>query len=293
LYSGTVAGKIQSMRAASLPLVLLGSLACACVSTDERIDDPAAKQPEAPPATAPVEREVNPVMQADGPEYYIGVAGQTGIRHCPNGNDEWLNLSPTIGFVGVGGPGSENIEKLLDRPVLARGSAGAAPESEAPKVELKPCPPMQMRDDWVVTPRGIVVDDGNRPAIEYFHTTSVRPLDELSIRREGDEIVVELRNPLPFAIAQIGLSLRYEGCYGKPGSQTIRRDVGPLAVGEVRTERFPIFAEKLDDGQKGGKQRRHRAHSLALIGELSGEATVHLDLDVTLAAMGVTVDCPE
>jgi hypothetical protein len=34
------------------------------------------------------------------------------------------------------------------------------------------------------------------------------------------------------------------------------------------------------------------AHSLALTGNLSGEATAYLDLDVKLAAMGAAVECP-
>jgi hypothetical protein len=267
------------MRAATVSLVLFASLACACVPKDERAEKPVGEQPK--PATAPIESEVTPVASSEGPEYYIGVARQTGVRHCPKGEEEWLNLSPTIGFIGVGGPGSEVIETLLDRPVLARGSAGPKPEARPLAIEPAPCVPMQMRDDWVVTPGGIVVDDGGRPNIEYFHTTSVRALDELVVRREGDEIVVELRNPLPFAIETIGLGVRYEGCYGKPGSQRIDRDAAPLGIGETRTERFPVLAD----------DRRHRAYSVALFGDLSGEAIVHHDLDVKLAALGVTVDC--
>jgi hypothetical protein len=276
------------MRFASPSLLLASALACACTPKDEVAGAPEKTEP----ATAPVEPEPTPVATADGPEYFIGVAGQTGIPHCPDGKQEWLGISPTIGFIGVGGPGSENLEKLIDRPVLARGSAGSRPGPRPSATEPIPCMVMQMRSDWVLTPRGIVVDDGNGPNIEYFNTTSVRALDELTIRREGSEIVVELRNPLPFAIAELGMAMHYEGCYGKPGSRTIQRSPDPLAAGETRTNRFPLFAEQEDDGAHGAG-REHAAHSLALTGNLSGEATVHLDLDVKLATMGAAVECPD
>lgn len=275
------------MRAASLFVLL----ACACVPQDELADKPV--DDTTMPATTPVERETTPVATIDGPEYFIGVASQTGIQHCPNGKQEWLDLSPAIGFVGVGGPGSENIEKLLDHPVLARGNAGPRPPSRPLATPPAPCVPMQMRSDWVLTPRGIVVDNGSGAAIEYFHTTSVRALDELTVRREGNEIIVDLRNPLPFAIEEVGVAVHYEGCYGKPGSRTIRHSPAPLALGETQTDRFPIFAEQDDDGANAGSRREHAAHSIELTGKLSAETTVHLDLDVKLAAMGVAVECPD
>ncbi|MFV8755801.1 hypothetical protein ACNOYE_35060 [Nannocystaceae bacterium ST9] len=279
------------MRIASPTLALLASLAC----TSEQA--PAPKP--APPAKVDspkvsVNEKAPPTPTPEGPEYYIGVASQSGVPHCPEGGErQWLGLAPTIGFIGIAGPGSELVPSLLGRPVLVRGSSGPAPAPRPSTVVPTPCPPMQMRSDWVETPRGIVVDDGDRPSIDFFQTTSLRPLDELVVRREGSEIVVELRNPLPFAIRELGLGMRYEGCQGKPGSRSIERDAAPLGVGETRIERFPIFAEQLDEGADAGDRKHHAADSLELFGDLSGEAKVFLDLDVALAAMGAEVECPE
>jgi hypothetical protein len=148
--------------------------------------------------------------EPEGEEYFFAVLGQSGVEHCPDGTHEttWLNVKPTLGFVSADGTAQEN---LFDQPVLARGTSTDAPK-RAP-IDAQPCPPMQMRSDWVNTPRGIRVQRTPTPNIEHFHMTSVRRLDELAVSRDGEEMVVSFRNPLPFLLVDVRLVVHYEGCY--------------------------------------------------------------------------------
>jgi hypothetical protein len=156
---------------------------------------------------------------------------------------------------------------------------------------------MQMRSDWVTTPRGTRVQRTHAP-IAHFQATSVRRLDELTVAREGDEIVVSFTNPLPFALAQVQLELHYEGCYGKPGSTSRASKAHTLEPGQTLTDRFGVFVEQAHAGpRKGGPSaRQHLANALVLrLGEqdVPGDAAVHADLSVELGDLGIDLECPE
>jgi hypothetical protein len=274
------------------------ALSLACTSTDPSADDPALA-PTDQLATAPVEAEPNPPNQADGPEYVLAVVGQTGVEHCPTGDfpATWLDLQPTLGWIPASGLDAETFAALIDLPVLARGRASAAPDRPPLGVEPKPCPVMQMRSDWVTTPGGIRVQH-THPPIPHFQATSVRRLDELTVTREGEEIVVSFMNPLPFALAQVQLELHYEGCYGKPGSTADVSEAITLEPGQTLTERFGVFAEQAHAGpRKGGPSaHQHLANALVLrLGEqdVPGDAAVHADLSVELGDLGLELACPD
>jgi hypothetical protein len=171
----------------------------------------------------------------------------------------------------------------------------AAPQPAPNPVDVQPCPPMQMRSDWFNTPRGIRVQRTATPSIEHFHMTSIRRLDELDVKREGEELVVTLANPLPFALVDVRLVMHYEGCYGKPGSTSIAGEPIELAPGAKVTQRFPMIADHEPTGPRKGSPnaREHRAADLVLlIGEQRDGATVHADLSVSLRDVGISFDCP-
>jgi hypothetical protein len=253
------------VRRLSHSIPLLASLLFACMATE-----PADTPELASPSVAAVEAEPAPVPEAEGDEYFLAVLGQSGVEHCPGGGERtWLNVQPTLGFVAAGGAATdatEKIDALLDQPVLARGTSMAAPQRAPSPIEVRPCPPMQMRSDWVNTPRGIRVQRGPTPSIEHFHVTSIRRLDELAVTREGEELVVTLGNPLPFALVDVRLVMHYEGCYGKPGSTSIAGEPIELAPGAKVTQRFAMIADHEPTGPRKGSPnaREHRAADLVV-----------------------------
>jgi hypothetical protein len=279
------------MRAASLSLVLL---ALACTPSEDAPTRPEASGEPAASEPAPIEAEPTPVEPATGDEWFLGFVSQTGVEHCPKEFDDtkWLDVRSTLGFIPTSGA---SLETWMGKPVLAKGQAIPAPQVRS-KVEPTPCPMMQMRSDWANSPQGMRVDRQNHPAIEHFFVTSAEPLEILKVTREGDELVVEFGNPLPFELVEVGLTVHYEGCYGKPGSMHRSSTAKPLPVGETMIERFSITAEdEPPEGlRKGGPTARvHLANSLELSARpVAAGPTLHVDLDVPLRALGMSLDCP-
>lgn len=234
---------------------------------------------------------------SEGPEFFLATLGQDGIQHCPGGGYEvsWLAVHPTLGFVNAGGPALSDpsiLEPLYDHPVLAQGKVAEPPERPPLDVNIEMCMPMQMRSDWVSTPRGIRCMRNEGPRPDYFHATNLRRLDELSVTREGEELVVSFKNPLPVALEGVSLRMHYEGCYGKPGStsKTSERSKS-LAPGEAISHRFSLFDVIERDSSPGARDRsKHAAAELEL--NIEGASTsVHTDLSVSLRAFGIEFDC--
>jgi hypothetical protein len=283
-----------------LPSMVFVFALTACTSSETGSDraDPPDSSPAASEVVAP-EAQPTPVTTTDGPESFFAVLGQTGVEHCPEGSYDptWLAIEPTLGFVSVSGLADEELEPLMDQPVLARGAAGPAPKRAPLAVEPRPCPMMQMRSDWVNTPRGIRVRRAAPLDIPHFHATSLRRLDELTLEREGEQVRVRFTNPLPFALKKVAVEIHYEGCYGKPGTTSLTSDRVALEPGEALEHRFPLIAEKAHRGErKGGPSARlHRAADLVL--SLPAQAgpegqAVHTDLTVSLRDLGVEFECP-
>lgn len=271
---------------------VLASLVVAC-TVGESME---SAQPKPQDPTVHVEAEPLPGEVVDGPEWFFAVLGQTGIEHCPDGTHEptWLAVQPTLGSVPAGDEAA--VEQLMDRPVLARGTAIAAPPRAPLPVEPQPCPMAQMRSDWIDTPRGIRVQRTLSPDIEHFEVSSLRELDELAVRRDGDELVAEFSNPLPFALTGVRLRMHYEGCYGKPGTTSRESEPVELAPGQTITHRFPQIAEHDHTGPRKGGPTAHEHIAAALVLELPAQAgpdggAVHADLSVSLHALGLAFEC--
>lgn len=225
------------------------------------------------------------------PTYLLGLMGQSGIEHCPGGGFErtWLSVRPTVGRVSVSGPDDAVLEPLMDAPVLALGQPGDPPPRTAspePAPTIERCLPAQMRSDWRMTPRGMLIERGGEPSLPHLRMEAIRPLRELAARKDGDHVVVTLQNPVPVALAGVELRAHYEGCFGKPGSHAESTVIGDLGVGAQASARVPLLTQS-----PGAPEGRHefRAHSIQLLGR--GEGVV-IDLDVPFGDLGVPVECP-
>ncbi len=292
---GRVSYDDPMMRAASTLASLL--LVTACASHEP---------PPAEPTEPPIEPAADPLAAviADGKapwlwrgdegdptptSYLLGVVGQRGISHCPDGgyDRQWLALRPTIGRVGVSGPDDSVLDPVMDTPVLAIGQSTTAPPRQAPSIKPEMCGAMQMRSDWYETPRGMQIEREPRPRISHFEMSAVRPLHELQVQPDGDHIVVTMLNPVPVPLHDVKLHVHYEGCFGKPGSTIETTDVGTLAIGAKISARVPRLVDRAK-AQPG--RRSFRAFSVQLVAE--GDR-VFVDLDARLGAFGVENDCPD
>lgn len=262
--------------------LVLALSAFACTTAE-----PPSTEPDPTPPSVRVESEPTPVSETDGPEYFFAVASQVGVEHCPNGEFEWLDVQPTLGWVRTSGPATAELDALMDLPVLARGSAGPAPERPPLAVQPAPCPMMQMRSDWVNTPRGMRARRTAPVEAEHFNITSVRRLDELKVVAKGERVTASFDNPLPFALTDVRLRMHYEGCYGKPGATTHESPSVTLQPGERLEHEFAVF-------DAPDPKRVHRAAAIVL--EIGGSeappaAKVWADLDVSLHRLGVKFEC--
>jgi len=225
------------------------------------------------------------------PTYLLGVMSQSGVEYCPDGgyDRKWLSVRPTIGRVSVGGPDDEELDPLMDQPVLAVGQPGEPPPREAgsePPAAGQSCVPAQMRSDWQLTPRGMFIERDPAPALPHLRIDAIRPLHELQARKDGDHLVVTLQNPVPLALTAVELRTHYEGCFGKPGTHMETTTVGSLGVGAQASARVPMLTHR--PGEPNGRNEFH-AYSVQLVGQ--GEGVV-IDLDVPFSQLGAGVECP-
>jgi hypothetical protein len=274
-------------------------LLAACASTEAPASPPASGSPAQAQAATSEGAASSPwhwrsdtlADTTTAPGHLLGLVGQSGVEHCPGGgyDREWLSLRPMIGRVSVSGPDDPVLDPLMDQPVLALGQPTAAPSggtSTELAAKAEPCVPAQMRSDWRVTPRGMLIERDPAPALEHFRVDAVRSLHELQARADGDHVVVTLMNPVPVALADVELRVHYEGCFGKPGSMVTPTTVGDLGVGAQASARVPLLTQRA--GEPDGRHE-FRAYSVQLVGR--GEGVV-IDLDVPFGRLGVEVECP-
>ncbi len=208
----------------------------------------------------------------------VGLLGQRGDEHCTaDGEQQWANVHPAVGRVVLRGPADDAVEPLMDQPVLALGRPIDDPQMPAPRASGSSCVPMQMRSDWRVTPRGIVRDRPPAPSVQQLEATAVRRLHELTVRPDGDHLLVTFTNPFGVELHDVELRVYYEGCRGKPGSHAQVEAVGVLGVGAQASARMP---------------RVEPDESRAFSVHLSGRGPdVVIDLDVPLTSYGIDVKC--
>jgi len=244
-----------------------------------------------PPSPQPAQDGAAPEptpVDAGGDEWLVGVLGQTGSLECVGGESRrWVDVAPAIGATTI--TADALADDLFDRPVVARGSIVADPPARTSErsAAAEPCPPAQMRSDWIETPRGVRMRrDGSPPPLPHFAVQELRPLAELAVQTSGETLTVDFRNPLPVELHGVELRMHYEGCHGKPGTAMERHTVGTLAVGAGTRASFPTLVQS---ERAPGRPEPHRAFSLQVIAQ--GEHA-HVDVDVRVAELGAAVKCP-
>jgi hypothetical protein len=254
-------------------------LVVACSSSAPPPSPPPAQQGAAPEPTT---------LAAGDDAWLVGVLGQTGSLECVHGESRrWVDVAPTIGSTSI--TAGELAEDQFDRPVIARGRIVEDPPARPSErsTQAEPCPPAQMRSDWIETPRGVRMDrDGSPRPLPHFAVQELRPLAELAVQTSGVSLTVDFRNPLPVELHGVELRMHYEGCHGKPGTAMERHTVGTLAIGAGTRASFPAIVQS---ERAPGRPEPHRAFSLQVIAQ--GEHA-HVDLDVRVGELGAAVKCP-
>lgn len=246
--------------------------------------------PPAPSTTAAV-GEPAEAPEGDG-LVLLGVVHEGGVRGCDaSGNESWSRLYWAVGFTPV--VHDDAVGKVLasleGRVVRVEGVVTDAEPTEhggptPPRSDML-CPMMQMRSDWELWPHGVRSRRGDEPEVGTLHLRSVEAVKPLRARARGDEVVFAVTNPLGSAIRDATLIAHYEGCYGKPGTASERRPLGPIEAGAT-LEGISVPRIERHDGPRG---RNHRLSAVRVRGDVDGAV---LDLDVPVSSLGVAVSCP-
>lgn len=226
-------------------------------------------------------------LDARAEELLVGVLSEQHQQRCLPGRQEWVDAHDEVGFVRLVAPAARARvwAALRGKLVVARGreAAGFKPARIEHTGE---CPQAQMRSDMVWARQGFRLRRAGAPALVAFETSRVEPMTGLTLARSDEKITIAFRNTLGRTLDRVVLTLHYEGCHGKPGSDTSEHRAGRLANGASTSVELPAFVTRPG---RPGQARVHRAFSLQLSATAPG---VHFDLDRRLADEGAAVPCP-
>jgi hypothetical protein len=226
-------------------------------------------------------------LDARAEELLVGVLSEQHQQRCLPGRQEWVDAHDEVGFVRLVAPPARSRAwaSLRGKLVVARGRAAA--DFRPPRVEHKgECPQAQMRSDMVWAKQGFRLRRAGAPLLGAFEASRVEPLAGLTVAQANGKVTVGFRNTLGRPLAQVVLTLHYEGCYGKPGSTSSEHRAGLLAPGAATSAELPAFVTRPGPP---GQARVHHAFSLQLRASAAG---VHVDLDRRLSDEGAAVPCP-
>lgn len=268
-------------------IVLAGALSCAPKSADT------VPSPSTPvSATTTTTPEATPTSDAGAlppGAWHVGVLSQSGRPDCSNGQEQWVDTRPVIGWISTG-PLSAEEEAWLDHPVIAHGKWTTEPQMPTTTVKGE-CPTPQARSDWELTPRGIRIRrGGGRFGGEHLERDHMQPLVDLRATADAEQLTIDFRNPLPVALAEVVVRVHYEGCMGKPGTMSREHVVGALEQGAGTRVQLPRLAARSTSPGDPPEPPDHAARSVQI--EATG-TDVTFDLDVPLAVLGVKVGCPK
>lgn len=245
-------------------------------------------------SASPAKEQVKVESDARGEAFVlVGMVHEGGTRTCDEaGNESWVGRFWAVGFTPVVHDAAlgETLAKLEGRVVAVEGDVTTAAPTphgeEAAPASAGRCHEMQMRSDWELWPKGIRSRRGDEPDVGTLEVRSVTAVEPLRAKAEGDEVLFGVTNPFSVPLENATLIAQYEGCYGKPGSTAQRRPLGTIAAG-AKLDDIPVPRIDLQDGPRG---REHRLSSVRVRATVEGGA---IDLDVPVAALGVTVECPD
>jgi hypothetical protein len=234
-----------------------------------------------------VEEEDTSGQRKPGEAVLFGVVKRFGTEVCKGREDtdpEWKDLHLRAGLVRLEGNVRE-VEGLRGEPVMAFGKVMAEGKPKL-AAEEGDCMPIQRRSDWVSTPDGTVLQRDPAPGIASFRVRSAKKFSGMSAKVVGDDLVIELENPLDVELSPATLHVHYEGCYGKPMTHTEKRELGSLAAHAKANAKVPLtFSET-----RGDRSRLHVPNSVQIEAKADG---VYFDLDVRVSALGAEQSCPK
>jgi len=287
-----------------LPMLALAIPVLAC-------DRAAAEKPEAntgEPAPVPA-RAAGQQSPTSGPQptVLVGRLTQQFKEVCKGQMDhEWVDPFWEVGFARVALPADAAPEALRGKPVVVTGQVPADVKYGPRVPDGTGCVIMQARSDWVVgkdgirmvrgAPEGTVlvsafVADSLKPfaGLEAaLVVNSTKPIASLGNKPDPEEIVVTFTNTLDRPLELLRLWMHYEGCYGKPGTESRAQDAGTVPPGSKVTARFPVVVL----GDRSGGKRPPEAHLAWSVQVTTSSSDTVLDLDVNLPDLGVKVECP-
>lgn len=261
------------------------SIAIACTTKESKPGGTVVGVPSGEPTS--VEPEDTSSERKPGEAVLFGVVKRFGTEVCQGREDtepEWKDVHLRAGLVRLEGNVGE-VEGMRGEPVMVFGKVTAEGKPKL-AAEEGDCMPIQRRSDWVSTPDGTVLQRDPAPGIASFRVRSAKKFSGLSANVVGEELVIELENPLEVELSAATLHVHYEGCYGKPMTHTEKRELGSLAKKAKASAKVPLtFSET-----RGDRTRLHVPNSVQVEAQADG---VYFDLDVRLAALKAEQTCPK
>ena len=221
-----------------------------------------------------------------GPSFLVGVLTEQADRKCTGKAEaEWVNRHHEVGFVSIVAR-KRKLKRHVGKVVVIRGKV-ARKYQRKPVAHTGDCPAMQMRSDWIAGLHGMRVRRTGGVGFGAFKARRIKRWRSLETERQGDELVVSLRNPFRMALSDIQVRVHYEGCYGKPGRTALSDSRPELRRRGKMKVRFPLIIEKK---RAGRGQVSYAAASLELS---SMNRKVAWDFDLPLSSVGIDVKCPK
>jgi len=234
--------------------------------------------------------------ESEGPEQVVGLLVQQYTETCPKQFEvEWVDPHFEVGFVKVEAAKGVDLKPLVGKPVVVTGSAAKDAGTSRPEFAGASCLPQQARSDWVFNKTGIRLLR-RLPAgstwVSHFVAAKVAAFDGVRVTREGDTIAVTFVNTLGATLPDVEVTLNYDGCYGKPGTDTRAQKLGGMTPGHKAAVEFPAFVDETRRGSDPKKGWPVLAASSVQISTAS--KAVVFDLDISLSSFsGVAVECPK
>ena len=240
---------------------------------------------------APIERKSPDRSSLPERALLIGVLTEQGDMQCnERGAVSWVNKHLEVGFTPlVIGPDKALMETLRTQlgALVAVEGVPITDYARPPVTHQGPCMVPQMRSDWRQGMHGMRVQRYPNP-FPALKTHAVKAFDALKVARQGDELHITLRNVLDRPLEALHLSLHYEGCYGKPGSNLRQKTIPRIEPGAEISVSWPAIISS--DSARGS--HRYAANSITL---RSSNPTVFFDLNRHLSAVlgkDKRVECP-
>ena len=203
-----------------------------------------------------------PSLAATAPVQLVGLLTKQYRGRCgADGQHKWDDEHWEVGFVRLEVPKDLDLSKLENLAVVVTGQPAMKkvippPEYVHAAMELNPkpdgpgieCPQYQMRSDWVIGKNGMRImrrrSKGLPPRITV---TKAELFTGLTAKLVDDKLTVTLANSGKESLENVELVVNYEGCYGKPGTDSRSEKVAALKSGASHTAtqitpRTPVYS---------------------------------------------------